>query len=153
MVFDILVAYGRSNTAIVNRFIQTILKIEPKYEQDLVESLNFLKTAFKTVQQKTEANETGTSFDDLALYALDCAYTIHTLIEIFPASHEYCRSVNMEQTVTNFYDSTIPMLYKNINIVNTNAIGVKYLNHCRIELLAFFRSIGQKYLDRIMANP
>lgn len=153
MVFDVLVAYGRSNATIVSRFIQTILKIEPKYERDLVESLTFIKTAFKTIQEKTEANETGTSFDDLALYALDCAYTINTLIEILPLSHEYCRNVKIDQTVTHFYDSTIPMLYKNINIVNTNSIGAKYLNHCRIELLAFYRSIVNKYLDNIMANP
>lgn len=153
MLFDILVAYGRSNTIVVRRLIQTILKIEPKYKNDLIEGLNFLKNALNTIQQKTEANESSTSFEDLALYTLDCAYTIHSLIQVIPEAHELCRNLSLEQNVTNFYDSTIPMLYKNMWVVDPKSIGIKYLNNARVELLAFFRDIVNTYLEEVLTNP
>lgn len=153
MMFDILIAYGRSNSSTISRLIQMLIKIEPMYHNDLVEGLNFVKNALKTIEEKAMANETNTSFDDLALYALDCAYTLNTLIEIYPAVHDVCRSVHIEQAVTNFYDSTIPMLYKNIWMVNPDSIGINYLNHGRVELLAFFRALAYKYIDDVLTNP
>lgn len=153
MVFDILVAYGRSNSRTINQLIQTIIKIEPQYHTELVEGLSFMKNALKTIEEKASANEASTSFNDLALYTLDCAYTLNALIEVYPAAHDLCREVHIEQTVTNFYDTTIPKLYNNILLINSDSVGIKYLNHSRVELLAFFRAISYKYIDEVLTNP
>lgn len=153
MIFDIFIAYGRSNAPIIKRIIETIIKIEPKYENDMLESLQALKSAFQTIASKTDANEINTSAEDLAFFALDCAYTIHTLVEIYPAAHEFCIRSEILQSVTNFYDSTIPKLHRNIHLNDVNSIGLKHLNYCRMELLGFFRTIICKCMDTIIDNP
>lgn len=153
MIFDMLVAYGRSNEAIIKRFVQMIVKIEPKYENDMNESLQYLASAFDVIQKKIEENENSTSFEDLALYILDCAFTIHTLLIIYPSSHEVCSNLKLEQRVTNFYDSSVQMLYKNIYLIDPDSKALKYLNHARIELLGFFRGFVNKSLEAVLCEP
>lgn len=153
MIFDIIIAYGRPNVATLQRLITTIIKIERKYQNDLAEGLQFLVKAFNTIQEKVMENSSSTSFEDLALYALDCAATINLLVEVYPEAYELCQRVQLEQGATNFYDLTIPLLYKNIYLIDRNSIGIKYLNHARVHLLGFFRAIINVYLEKVLADP
>lgn len=120
---------------------------------DLLTILESLKNAFRTVSSKTDANESKTVVEDLALFALDCAYTLHVLLEIYPASHGMCHRLEVLQTITNFYDSTLPKLHKNLHLIDVNSHAFKYLNSCRLELLSFFRAIVCKCLDIIIQQP
>lgn len=152
MLLDTLVVYGRSNEAIVKRLIQCVIKIEPKYQQDLTEALKFTANAFDQIESNVNKNEDDT-LDDLALYTLDCAFTIHILLNFVPQADEICRKTGIGRKVTHFYDSAIPMLYKNLSMINREAVGLKYLKYARFELLTFMRDICKKYLDAIMAEP
>lgn len=152
MLLDVLVVYGRSNAAIVKRLIECVIKIEPKYQHDLSEALKFTANAFDQIETNVNRNEDGT-LDDLALYTLDCAFTIHILLNFVPDADAICRKTGIVRKVTHFYDMAIPMLYKNLSMINRDAVGLKYLKYARFELLSFTRDICKKYLDAILAEP
>ncbi|XP_031628926.1 activating signal cointegrator 1 complex subunit 2 [Contarinia nasturtii] len=150
MIFDLLVIYGQDNANILRRVIETILKIQPKYRNDLKDGLNFLATTFNTIQEKVNENNPDT-YEDLVMYILDCSYTIHTLIAVLPETFEICRDVQMEQKVTRFYDEAIPFLHKNITYINPNFL--KELNRARLFLIKFFRCFVDKYLQEVLQEP
>lgn len=152
MLLDVLVVYGRSNEAIVKRLLQCVIKIQSKYQQDLTEALIFTVNAFDQIESNVNKNEDDT-LNDLALYTLDCAYTIHILLNFVPEADEICRRTGVGRKVTHFYDSAIPMLFKNLSMIDRDAVGLKYLKYARCELLAFIRDICKKYLDAILAEP
>lgn len=152
MLLDVLVVYGRSNETIVKRLIQCVIKIEPKYQRDLTEALVFTANAFDQIELNVNKNEDGT-LDDLALYTLDCAFTIHILLNFVPEADEICRGAGIVRKVTHFYDNAIPMLYKNISLINRDAVSLKFLKYARFELLAFTRDICKKCVNAILAEP
>lgn len=152
MLLDVLVVYGRSNEAVVKRLIQCVIKVQPKYQQDLIEALIFTANAFDQIESNVHRNEDDT-LDDLALYTLDCAFTIHILLNFVPEAEEMSQKTGIGRKVTHFYDSAIPMLYKNLSMINRDAVGLKYLKYARFELLTFTRDICKKYLDAILAEP
>lgn len=147
MIFDLLVIYGSENGQIIRRMLETVLKIQPKYRNDLKDGLNFLITTFNTIQEKVNENNPD-NYDDLVMYILDCAYTIHTLIVILPEAIDICREVQLEQKVTSFYDEAIPFLHKNISHINS--ISLKELNSARLLLIKFFRCFVDKYLQEVL---
>lgn len=136
MIFDMLVIYGPENSQIINKFLDTVLKVQPKYRNDLKEGLNFLATTFNTIQDKVNENNPDT-YEDLVKYIMDCAYTMHTLISIMPEAIHICREINLEQKATRFYDEAIPFLHKNIKYLNPTLL--KELNHARLLFIKFFR--------------
>lgn len=152
MLLDVLVVYGRSNEAVVKRLIECVIKIEPKYLRDLTEALRFTANAFDQIESNVKRNDDDT-LDDLALYTLDCAFTIHILLNFVPEADDICRQTGIGRKVTQFYDNSIPMLYKNLSMINRDAVGLKYLQYARFELLTFTRDICKKYLDEILAEP
>lgn len=147
MIFDLLVVYGSDNAQIVRRLLETVLKIQPKYRSDLKEGLNFLATTFNTIQEKVNENNPD-NYEDLAMYILDCAYTIHTFVVILPEAIDICREVQLEQKVTKFYDEAIPFLHRNITYINPNLL--KDLNRARLLLIKFFRYFVDKYLQAVL---
>lgn len=152
MLLDVIVAYGRSNESIVKRLIECVIKIEPKYQQDLTEALMFTTTAFDQIESNVNKNEDST-LDDLALYTLDCAFTIHSLLNLVPEADKMCRKADVLRKVTHFYDNAVPMLYKNLSMINREAAGLKYLKHARYELLTFIRDFCKNFVDAILAEP
>lgn len=147
MIFDILVIYGAENSHIIRRMLETVLKIQPKYTNDLKEGLKFLATTFNTIQDKVNENNPDT-YDDLTIYILDCAYTIHTFVTVLPEAIDICRQVELEQKVTPFYDEAIPFLHKNITHINPDL--AKQLNRARLLLIKFFRCFVDKYLQEVL---
>lgn len=150
MIFDLLVIYGSENASIIRRMIETILKIQPKYRNDMKEGLNYFNTTFNTIQDKVNENNPDT-YADLVGFILDCAYTIHTFVSVLPEALELCRQVQLEQKVTRFYDEAIPFLYKNIIYIDENLI--KKLNRARLIFIKFFRCFADRYLREILQEP
>lgn len=146
MAFDLLTVYGRSNAQIIKRLIETILKIQPKYRNDLKEGLSFLTTVFATVQAKLNENNPD-DFEDLALYILDCAYTLNTLVNVLPDATSMCREIKLEQKVTKFYDDVIPNLHKNINHIYSDSDALTHINFARVELISFYRHLANEFLQ------
>lgn len=153
IVLDILIAYGRSNGPLLQRLLTQIFAIDPRYRSDLSEAMAYLKRAFTNVQEKVDQNDALTDFDDLALYALDCAANICMLLEMLPEAIDVALEMQLEQTITAFYDTTLPLLYKHICAINSASSSLYFLNQCRMELLTSFRCLSNIYLERILSDP
>lgn len=148
MIFDLLVVYGPENSQIVRRILGTVLSIQPKYRNDMKESLNFLAITFNTkLKEKVNENNPDT-YEDLVMYVLDCSYTIYSLVVVLPDAMNICREVQLEQHVTHFYDEAIPFLYKNIKYINPELLIE--LNRGRIFLIKFYRHFIDKYLQEAL---
>lgn len=147
MIFDLLVVYGTENAQIIRRLLETVLKIQPKYRNDLKEGLKFLATTFNTIQEKVNENNPD-NYEDLVMYILDCVYTIHTFIVILPDAVDICHEVQLEQKITRFYDEAIPFLHKNITYINPTLLTE--LNRARLLLIKFFRSFVDKFLQTVL---
>lgn len=151
MIFDLLVVYGPENSQIVRRILETVLRIQPKYRNDLKEGLNFLATTFNTkLKEKVNENNPDT-YDDLVMYLLDCSYTIYSLVVVLPDAMDICREVQLEQNVTHFYDEAIPFLHKNIKYINPELLIE--LNRGRLLLIKFYRCFIDKYLQEALQQP
>lgn len=153
MVFDILMAYGRTNAQLLQRLLPLIFSIEPQYRSDLADAMNYLKSSFHEVQLKVEENGDKTDFDDLAAYTLDCSATIAILLEVYQDAVNVALEIQLEQSITNFYDLTPPLLYKHICAIDRASSSLKLLNQSRIELLGSFRSMTNSHLEKILSNP
>ncbi|XP_055911552.1 activating signal cointegrator 1 complex subunit 2 [Eupeodes corollae] len=164
MLFDLIVALGRSNTNLLRKIFDTVVRIEPKYRDDLTVGLKFLMSTFDTIQVQVEnegalGEENGnnenldTPYDDLVLFTLDTLFTLSILLDIFPDARKICCDINLGQRLTLFYDSTIPVIYKNIYLINANASSLKYVNEARIQLLKAFRSIVYLHIENVLSDP
>ncbi|XP_053949025.1 activating signal cointegrator 1 complex subunit 2 [Anastrepha ludens] len=168
MLFDLLMAVGDAdaqNTAVLRRIFDSILRIEPNYKKDLLAASAFFRTAFRSIQ--TQAENEGfegagggdldenaeTPYDDVALYTLDCAYSLSVLLEVCPEVQSMCTEIKLGQSIAQFYDNTIPFLYKNIFLINEAASSLGWLNLARLQYLKAFRSITCSFIEAVMANP
>lgn len=168
MLFDLLVAVGNAtadNAAILQRIFSTLLNIEPNYKKDLIAALNFFRAAFRSIQTQTENegfegaggglpdDSCETPFDDVALYTLDCAFTLSVLLDVCPAVRGMCGEIKLAQSIANFYDNTLTFLYKNIYLINDMAKSLMWLNQARLQFLQAFRSIAYSYVEEVLAKP
>lgn len=168
MLFDLLVAVGNANpenSSILHKIFDTLLNIEPNYKKDLMAALAFFRAAFRSIQTQTENegfegaggglpdDSCETPFDDVALYTLDCAFTLSVLLDVCPAVRSLCGEIKLAQSIANFYDNTMPFLYKNIFLINDTAKSLVWLNHARLQFLKAFRSIAYSYVETVLAKP
>ncbi|XP_058834093.1 activating signal cointegrator 1 complex subunit 2 [Topomyia yanbarensis] len=159
LLFDLLPVYGRDNKQVLTLMVQTIFKLQPKYGQDLKVGLKFLQSTFKTIQQQIVTDRLDgniaslTRLNDLAIYTLDCSTVLALLVECYPDCRSICTELAMEQSITNFYDNTIVVLYKNIHAMDNESTYLTYLNTARMELLSAFRGIVNFQLETVLDNP
>ncbi|XP_017486400.1 PREDICTED: uncharacterized protein LOC108374878 [Rhagoletis zephyria] len=168
MLFDILMAVGDAdaqNTAVLRRIFDSLLRIEPNYKQDLLAALAFFRTAFRSIQ--TQAENEGfegagggdldesaeTPYDDVALYTLDCAYSLSVLLEVCPTVQSICAEIKLGQSIAQFYDNTVPFLYKNVFLINEAAASLGWINVARLQYLKAFRSIAYSFIESVLAKP
>lgn len=153
IMFDMISTYGRSNLILLKRIFDTILKIEPKYETDLKLGLKYLQISLKKVFDEIKHDSNLSLLEDFALHSLDCAYTLNVLLEICPIAKSICADIKMEQSLSEFYETTVPKLYERIYFMDNNSIGLKHLNYSRLELLGAFRNMLSFYMDNALENP
>ncbi|XP_005189372.3 activating signal cointegrator 1 complex subunit 2 [Musca domestica] len=168
MLFDLLVAVGngtQENIDLLKKIFDTLLLLQPNYKKDLQHALTYFRVAFRSIHTQTE-NEgfegaggglpdesCETPFDDVVLYALDCAFTLSVLLDVCPVAKEICLEIKLPQAIANFYDNTLPFLYKNIYVINEQAKSLLWINHARIQLLKSFRNIAYSHVERVLAKP
>lgn len=155
IVFDVLITYGRSNGTLLGQLVARIFATNDRLHDDLKEALAFLKQSFASVQDRLNTNATSdTELADLAAYTLDCASTVALLLEVAgKVAIQAAVDVQLDHSLTSFYDLTLPALYKQIYSVNPSARSLIALNRARIELLASYRTIINSYLDAILNEP
>lgn len=100
MLFDLIVAVGDaepSNIDLLRDIIESVLRLQPDYAKDMKEALAFYENAFLSMQIQVENEgyegagggapldaELETPYDDVVLFAMDCAYTLHLLLLLRP---------------------------------------------------------------------
>lgn len=152
MVLDVLVAFGPTNATVIRRWAETIFKLEPKYRTDLAEALKVVANTFDVIKSNVNKNE-GKTFDDLALFSLDCAFTVRSLVVVLPEMIEMCEEMRIGRKATEFYDEVLPLLYRSIAVINRDAKSLKHLDSARIELLEFFREMVRMHLEIVLNDP
>lgn len=159
LLFDLLSVYGRENKTVLTQMLQTIFKLQPKYRQDLKAGLQFLQKTFNTIQQQLETDRLGghtaaaATLTDLAIYSLDCCTVLSMLVELYPECRQICTELELEPSITGFYDNSIVSLYKNIHAIDNDSPFLGYLNTARVELLSAFRAIVNLQLETVLDNP
>lgn len=153
VIFDILIAYGRTNRNVLQELLMKIFTLDYRYVDDLKVALQYLKKSFQSVQEKIDENDQKTNFHDLAVYTLDCSATIGILLEVYPDSIQLALDIQLEQCITNFYDLTLPLFYKHICAIHRASPSLTMLNQSRMELLGSFRCMTNVYLERILNFP
>lgn len=155
MVFDLLITYGRSNSAVLANLVERIFASNSHLQDDLKEALAFMKQSFASVQDRLNENATqDNELGDLAEFTLDCASTVALLLEVAgKVAIQAAVDVQLDHSLTGFYDLTLPALYKQIYSVNPTASSLIVLNRARIELLTSYRTIINSYMDSILNEP
>ncbi|XP_058127194.1 activating signal cointegrator 1 complex subunit 2 [Anopheles ziemanni] len=155
-MLDVITVYGRDNQEEVSRIIEFILHIQPKYQQDFRQGLQYLTSVLAVIQNRCEMEllrgVSEAALKDLALYAQDCAYTLSVMLEISPTLRQICADLNCEFAISNFYDNAVLMIYQKIQENNENSSYLPLLNGTRVELLEAFRSIVTVQLDKILSG-
>lgn len=152
MLFDIIVIYGEANSTTVRRLIETLVKIQPKYQNDLIEALKHFQTTFNKVQDEINENDAA-KFEDVVLYILDCAYTMRMLVSTMPPYvFDICLEMKLQQWVTRFYDNAVPMLYKNLALIDANSPTLHRLNCARIEFIEYFYVLINKFVQETLQD-
>uniref|UniRef100_A0A182NLT1 CUE domain-containing protein n=1 Tax=Anopheles dirus TaxID=7168 RepID=A0A182NLT1_9DIPT len=156
-LFDMISIYGRDNDEQISNILEAILKLQPKYNQDLKQGLSYLLNAFNIMQSRCETdlidgNVSEDTLNDLTLYAEDCSSILVQLVSISPTLRQMCSELNVEFAISSFYDNVLIVLYRNIQEVNKHSRYLNHLNDMRVELLETFRSILSVQLSNILEN-
>lgn len=56
MIFDMIALYGFANKDMMQKFVDTLVKIEPKYVQDLKAGVKILENSFATMSEEVKKN-------------------------------------------------------------------------------------------------
>ncbi|EDW07667.1 activating signal cointegrator 1 complex subunit 2 [Drosophila mojavensis] len=151
LLCDLVIALGdvdEQNVKTLQNIFDTLVRIQPKYKRDMMEGLSFFEDAFLSMQIQVE-NEgcegagggppldpnADSPYDDVVVFALDCAYTLRLLLQYSPSLFVVCEELKTVQSISNFYDLTIPMLNKNIYQIKADAKSLPWLNEARQQYL------------------
>lgn len=153
MLFDIVALYGYNNRDLVQKIITTVLKIEPKYSNDLKTGIKFVRDTLGTIKEQIsliekENRDLYDSYEDVSLYLMNISSTLNLLIELVPNDiKSYCsHDLHLEQAIAVFYDNMIPTLYQNSTEVDSSAWFLNFINYSRIELIHAFRNLLNRNL-------
>lgn len=174
MIFDMLTMFGYSNKLLMQKFIDTLLAIEPKYSNDLKLGIKFILSTFEVMKKQLETIESSNmdlyeKYEDLCLYLMNIVSTLNLLIDLVPNDIKVCstRDLHIELAISNLSDSFIPLLFQNSQSVDENAWFLNYINYSRVELINCFRVLvnrdismilnsgeknRQKYADRLLST-
>lgn len=162
MMIDLMVATGNTQIngeiSLMERLLQKYLHLMGNnIKSDLEASLNFFKSAFRSIKTQVlnegcegaaggqllpdDKSASETQFDDVTLYTLDCVYTLHLLLKLWPNVKDWCNNFDFGHQIANFYNDTLTLLYRNLYQCNPKAASFKWLNTSRIQLLQCFHYI------------
>lgn len=154
LLFDVLVTYGTGteNVVIMRKLFKRIFQLQPKYNNDLINSLSFIKSnCFQMIGSEIEKQSKKLKLlDDLILFSLDSVTILKNLMEAYPDSVEICLKLELDQELTQFYDNVIPLFYKNVCVFEGNDLVLENLRRLRMECLRGFRTVVAYFMDEIL---
>lgn len=116
LLCDLVIALGdvdEQNVKTLQNIFDTLVRIQPKYKRDMMEGLSFFEDAFLSMQIQVE-NEgcegagggppldpnADSPYDDVVVFALDCAYTLRLLLQYSPSLFVVCEELKTVQRYT-----------------------------------------------------
>jgi hypothetical protein len=151
MIFDLIALFGYSNKDLLQKVLETLLAIEPKYQHDLKLGIKFILSTFEVIKKQIEAIESSNTdlfekYEDLVLYLMNISSTLNLLVDLVPNEVKlFCtRDLHLEQALSNMYDSFIPKLFQYSESVDKSAWFLIYINYSRVELINCFRTLIQR---------
>lgn len=157
MIFDMVTLYGYSNKSLMQKIVDTLLKIEPKYTNDFKMGIKFIQSTFEAMMSQLQAAEAEntellTKYEDLSLYLMNVASTLNLIVDLAPNEIKaFCsRELHLEQSIASFYDNFIPQLYQSAFSFDTNAWFLIYINYSRVELINCFRNLLSRGISSIL---
>lgn len=157
MLFDMVTLFGYSNKNMLQKIIETLLKIEPQYSHDLKVGIKFILSTFDAMRKQLEVTESENRelferYEDISLYLMNIAATLNLIVDL--ASNDikaYCsRELHLEASIANLYDNFIPTLYQYSYAVDSNAWFLAYLNYSRVELINCYRTLLNRGISAIL---
>jgi activating signal cointegrator complex subunit 2 len=156
MLFDIVTLFGYSNKNLVQKIVDTLLKIEPQFTHDLKMGLKFILSTFVAMRKQLEVTESENRelfdrYEDITLYLMNIACTLNLVIDLAPNEVKaFCtRDLHLESAIASLYDNFIPQLYQNSVEVDANAWFLTYLNYSRVELINCYRTLLNRGVSAI----
>lgn len=157
MIFDMIALYGYSNKNTLQKIIDTLLKLEPKYSTDLKVGIKFIVSTFETIKKQLEEadaenRELFQKYEDLSLYLMNIAVTLNLIVDLVPNEIKaYCsRDLRLEQSIANLYDNFIPSLYQFSFAVDSQAWFLTYINYARVEIINCYRTLLNRGISAIL---
>jgi activating signal cointegrator complex subunit 2 len=157
MIFDMVALYGYNNKNLIQKIIDTLLKIEPRYSNDLKMGIKFIQSTFETMRKQLETTESENrelfeKYEDLSLYLMNIATTLNLVVDLVPNDVKaYCsRDLRLEQSIASLYDNFIPQLYQFSHSFDSEAWFLAYINYARVELIKCFRSLLNRGISAIL---
>lgn len=157
MIFDMLTLYGYNNKNMMQKIIDTLLKIEPKYMNDLKMGIKFIRSTFETMRKQLETIESENRelfehYEDLTLYLMNIATTLYLLVDLMPNEvKSFCsRELFLEQAIAGLYDHFIPLLYQYSLAVDDTAWFLPFIQYARVELINCFQNLISRGISGIL---
>lgn len=155
MLFDILVSYGtgKDNLGVLQQLFARIFQLQPKYKYDLMTSLEYIRSdCLQSVQREIESSSRSlVKLNDLILFCLDSISILCMIVEVSPSiSVAAVLQIQLELEMTQFYDTVIPSLYKNVVVFEGHDAAIENLKMIRVLILKCFRGIVNYHLDEML---
>lgn len=157
MLFDCLTLYGPSNKTLIQKIIETLVKIEPKYLNDLKIGIKFIQSTFDSMKKQLDTIESTNrnlfeQYEDITMYLMNVSATLGIIVDLSPNDVKACcsRDLHLEQTIASFYDNFIPLLYQYSFSTDSEAWFLIYIKYARVELLNCYRSLLNRGVSAIL---
>ncbi|XP_049950825.1 activating signal cointegrator 1 complex subunit 2 isoform X1 [Schistocerca serialis cubense] len=177
MMLDLCLVYGESNRSGLQSVISRALKIQPRYLDDLKDTVSVCSKVLKSVEASfgihhdtenepiklTEKNKLQqrtmslSVFEDVVIHILDTAINLRIFLDICSPACVAFHELQFETQLVKFYEYAIPEVYENLEIlVNKEGCSSKYmelktnLDIIRTELLKSYRYIVSSTINTVM---
>ncbi|CAK9834010.1 Activating signal cointegrator 1 complex subunit 2 [Anthophora retusa] len=179
IIFDLCQLYGRENRKIVEKILNCLFTLEPRYKDDLQKAVPHIIEALENIERRFEncptrySNEavslsernattkklTLFNLEDMLLYVLDISSTITVFLKTYPLAVGTFHREDFMSKIVLIYESTIPEMYKMLDKLaynDTNMPKYMELKHrldvTRIEILNLFRIILYEPISNVQEN-
>jgi activating signal cointegrator complex subunit 2 len=117
-MFDIAVLFGPFHCSLVHQIISTIFSVQPKYHDELTQTLPVVLRVFKELQQKLfkitsnsqQTDQSNPILLDLLFYLLDITSTLCAFLKVFPESSSVFTKFSFIEKIVYYYETLIPFL-------------------------------------------
>ncbi|BFZ15923.1 hypothetical protein BsWGS_18962 [Bradybaena similaris] len=180
-IFDICSLFGKSNCTLLSKMVGNIFTQQPKYTNDLHETIPTIIQVFSIIAAKCGINLEGmgstpqkldqtlqvpilstissAELQDIVLYLSDTAVTLHLFLDIYPAACSQFQKFHFCSVIASFYESVMPEVTMALKQHEFSSASIKKqliskLRHTKKCLLNIFRSIVQQVcIQPMLENP